>query len=59
MPAVISCVMPVYNAEQYLSAAVESILSQNYPYFELILVDDGSTDSSPHSAANSPARTNG
>ena len=47
MPAVISCVMPVYNAEQYLSAAVESILSQNYPYFELILVDDGSTDSSP------------
>ena len=47
MPAVISCVMPVYNAEKYLSAAVESILSQNYPYFELILVDDGSTDSSP------------
>lgn len=46
MPAVISCVMPVYNAEQYLSAAVESVLSQNYPYFELILVDDGSTDSS-------------
>ena len=47
MPAVISCVMPVYNAEKYLSAAVESILSQNYPYFELILVDDGSTDPSP------------
>lgn len=59
MPAVISCVMPVYNAEKYLSAAVESILSQNYPYFELILVDDGSTDSSPPSAANSPARTTG
>lgn len=47
MPAVISCVMPVYNAEQYLPAAVESVLGQNYPYFELILVDDGSTDRSP------------
>lgn len=46
MPAVISCVMPVYNAEQYLAAAVESVLSQNYPYFELILADDGSTDGS-------------
>ena len=46
MPAVISCVMPVHNAKAYLSAAVESVLAQNYPYFELILVDDGSTDGS-------------
>lgn len=47
MPAVISCVMPVYNAEAYLAAAVESVLSQDYPYFELLLVDDGSADRSP------------
>ena len=46
MPAVISCVMPVYNAEKYLAAAVESVLGQSYPYFELLLVDDGSTDGS-------------
>ena len=46
MPAVISCVMPVYNAEKYLPAAVESVLGQNYPYFELILLHDGSTDRS-------------
>lgn len=59
MSAVISCVMPVYNAKAYLAAAVESVLGQNYPYFELILVDDGSTDRSPPSAANTPAGMTG
>lgn len=41
-----SIVMPVYNARQYLTAAVESILSQSFKDFELILVDDCSTDGS-------------
>lgn len=42
----ISIVVPVYNAEKYISACVESIINQSYDDFELILVDDGSTDAS-------------
>ena len=42
----ISVIVPVYNAEDYLCECIESILSQSYTDFELILVDDGSTDSS-------------
>lgn len=41
-----SIVMPVYNARKYLAAAVGSILNQSYRDFELILVDDCSTDGS-------------
>ncbi|MCQ2424564.1 MAG: glycosyltransferase [Lachnospiraceae bacterium] len=40
----ISVIVPVYNVEKYLCRCVDSILSQNYPDFELILVDDGSPD---------------
>jgi glycosyltransferase involved in cell wall biosynthesis len=43
----ISIIMPVYNSELYLSEAIDSVLSQNYKSFELILVDDGSSDKSP------------
>ena len=42
----ISVVMGVYNAEKYLRDAMDSILSQRYGDFELIVVNDGSTDSS-------------
>lgn len=42
----VSVIMPVYNAERYLSEAVESILSQTFPDFELIVIDDCSTDGS-------------
>lgn len=42
----ISVIVPVYNVEDYLEKCVKSILSQTYPKFELILVDDGSKDSS-------------
>ena len=42
----ISVIMPVYNSELYLSETIESILNQTYKDFELILVDDGSKDSS-------------
>ncbi len=40
----ISVVMPVYNAQRYLTEAIESILNQTYPHFEFIIIDDGSTD---------------
>lgn len=38
--------MPVYNAEKYLHQAIESILQQTYEDFELLIIDDGSTDKS-------------
>lgn len=43
---VISIIVPVYNAEQFISQTIESILTQSYTHFELILVNDGSTDGS-------------
>ena len=42
----ISVIVPVYNAELYLHRCIDSILSQTFPDFELILVDDGSPDQS-------------
>lgn len=41
-----SIIIPVYNTENYLSACIESILRQRFSDFELLLIDDGSTDSS-------------
>ena len=42
----ISIVIPVYNAEEYLEKCIDSILAQTYPDWELVLVDNGSTDES-------------
>jgi glycosyltransferase involved in cell wall biosynthesis len=42
----VSVIMPVFNAKLYLSEAVESILSQTFADFELITIDDCSTDGS-------------
>ena len=42
----ISVIVPVYNTESYLRECIESILRQSYADFELLLVDDGSTDES-------------
>ena len=36
--------MPAYNAAQFLATAVDSVLAQSYEDWELIIVDDGSTD---------------
>ncbi|MDE9563743.1 glycosyltransferase [Xenorhabdus bovienii] len=43
----ISVLMSVYNGEKYLEEAIDSILSQTFEDYELIIIDDGSTDSSP------------
>ena len=42
----ISILMPVYNSQEFLAASINSILEQTYKNFELICVDDGSTDRS-------------
>ena len=43
----VSIIMPVYNSEKYLKSCVDSILSQDFDSYELLLIDDGSTDGSP------------
>lgn len=42
----LSIIVPVYNSEQYLSRCVNSIVAQGFKDFELLIIDDGSTDSS-------------
>lgn len=42
----VSVIMPVYNAEKYLDAAISSVLNQTYQHFELIVIDDCSKDNS-------------
>lgn len=42
--SLVSVVTPVYNGEAFLGKMLDSLLSQSYPYIELILVDDGSSD---------------
>lgn len=42
----VSVIMPIYNAEKYLSEAIESVLNQTYTNFELLLINDASTDRS-------------
>ena len=46
MAVTVSVIVPVYNAEKYLRRCVDSILRQEYTDFELLLMDDGSTDGS-------------
>jgi len=47
----VSIIIPVYNYERYLAEAVHSSLRQTYPNVEIIVVGDGSTDSTKEIAA--------
>lgn len=46
MNELISVIIPIYNQEKYLSRCLDSIISQTYRHLEIILIDDGSIDSS-------------
>ena len=55
----ISVMMPVFNGERFIAEAIDSILEQTYRDFELLIVDDGSTDGTPaiiHDYAKGDAR---
>lgn len=43
----VSVIVPIYNAEKFLDKCLHSIVTQSYPYLEIICVNDGSTDESP------------
>ena len=45
---IISIIVPIYNVDKFLSKCIESILSQSYHEFELLLINDGSIDKSAH-----------
>ena len=40
----VSIIMPAYNSEKYISEAVDSVINQSLSDWELIIIDDGSTD---------------
>jgi glycosyltransferase involved in cell wall biosynthesis len=51
-PPLVTVAMPIYNAGKYLRLAVFSILEQTYPHWELLIIDDGSTDNALASIAD-------
>lgn len=52
----ISVILPSYNGARYIRQAIESVLAQDYPNFELIVVNDASTDETPNIVAEFAAK---
>jgi glycosyltransferase involved in cell wall biosynthesis len=52
----VSVLVPVYNGERFLDEALDSAFAQDYEPFEVVVLDDGSTDSSPEIARRRPVR---
>src|ERR1700728_2917065 len=52
----VSVVIPCYNSARYLAETIESVLAQTYARVEVILVDDGSTDTTPEIAQSYPVQ---
>lgn len=50
----ISIIMPTYNAAQYIGRAIESVLAQTYPHWELLIIDDASSDHTESIVHNYP-----
>ena len=59
MPYKYSILIPVYNVEKYLRECIDSVLNQTYQNFEIIIIDDGSTDSSGDIATHTRKRRQG
>lgn len=53
-PPLVSCIIPAYNGERYLRETLESIIAQTYRPIEIIVADDGSTDSTAALVAHFP-----
>jgi glycosyltransferase involved in cell wall biosynthesis len=51
----VTAIMPVYNGEEFLEPALESLLAQDYPRFEVVVCDDGSTDRTAEILASYPS----
>ncbi|MBR2427204.1 MAG: glycosyltransferase family 2 protein, partial [Lentisphaeria bacterium] len=47
MDGLVSIITPAYNAERFMAETLESVLNQTYPLWELLVIDDGSKDSTP------------
>ena len=49
---IIRIIMPIYNSENYMYRSIDSVLTQSFDNFELILINDGSNDNSAHICDN-------
>ncbi len=58
MDLLVSVIIPVYNSEKYIHETIQSVLNQTYKNFELIIVNDGSTDNSLSIIENSQKKDN-